>query len=127
MRNSILTSLAICLLLSCHKNDPATSATIEFEEPILNDTIAYMDSIHVEGTIIGNGKMNGFNIEYLNASTGAVLHTQNSTDTGKEYAFHDHWINELIDTTTIAVKITVDLDGKGNQTTAQRSIVCLPQ
>ena len=121
MKNSILTAAAICILLSCHKNDPATSATIEFEEPILND------SIHVEGTIIGNGKMNGFNIEYLDASTGAVLHTQNSTDTDKEYAFHDHWMNQLTDTTTVAVKITVDLDANGNQTTAQRSVVCLPQ
>jgi hypothetical protein len=127
MKNSILTTAAICLLLSCHKNDPATSATIEFEEPILNDTIAFMDSIHVEGTIIGNGKMNGFKIEYIDASTGTVLHNQNSTTTDKEYTFHDHWMNELIETTTIAVKITVDLDGNGNQTTAQRNVVCLPQ
>ena len=48
--------IALLSVTSCHKGD-ATSATIDIMEPMANDTIAYSDTVHFEGTINGNGNV----------------------------------------------------------------------
>jgi hypothetical protein len=61
--------IAILTLNACHKGD-ATSASIDIMEPIANDTIPYNESVHLEGKIVGDGKMYGFKLTYANAFTG---------------------------------------------------------
>ena len=127
MKNTFILIIGLVLFNACHKNDPATAASIEFEEPILNDTIHYMDSLHAEGTIVGNGKMQGFSLDFIDAASGTILESENSAAVESEYAFHSHWHNVVTDTTVVTVKVTVNLDKNGAKSTAERQVVCLPQ
>ncbi|MEN9699058.1 MAG: hypothetical protein RLZZ301_256 [Bacteroidota bacterium] len=127
MKKISLSIITLFVLISCHKNDPATTAIISFDEPILNDTVAFMDSVHAEGSIVGNGKMHGFRLLFTDQVSGVDYINESTSNIQKEYAFHEHWLNQVTDTTTIRVRVEVELDGKGAKSILDRNVVCLPQ
>lgn len=124
----LITSLigVIVTLNSCHKNE-ASKADITILEPMTNDTIALNDSLHVEGTILGDGELHGYTLSYTNSTTGASLFSVASETHATSYAFHEHWLNNLTDTTIVNVKVEVELDHEGHKTSKDINIVCLPQ
>jgi len=129
MKNNLINLAIVAVLFSitsCHKGD-ATSATIEIMEPMVNDTVAYNDSLHFEGTIVGNGTMYGYELSYTNAQTGEKYLDLPSEEKAKSYAFHEHWHNQVTDTTSVVVKVVATLDHKGTKTEKLVQVVCLPQ
>jgi hypothetical protein len=123
---SMMAFIALLSVTSCHKGD-ATSATIDIMEPMVNDTVAYDDSVHFEGTIVGDGTMYGYKLTYENAATGAEYMSFPSEEKAKSYAFHEHWHNQVMDTTAVTLKVEATLDHKGTKTSKLIQVVCLPQ
>lgn len=111
---------------SCHKGD-ATTATIDIMEPIAYDTIPYDDSLHFEGTIVGDGTMYGYQLTYANAFTGDEYLKMESEEKAKSYVFHEHWHNQVLDTTMVTVKVEATLNHKGLKTEKYLYVLCLPQ
>lgn len=72
MKKTMLSMAAFAILFSissCHKGD-ATTATIDIVEPMVDDTIAFEEDLHLEGVITGNGKMYGYKLSFANAYSG---------------------------------------------------------
>ncbi len=123
---SFMAFIALLSVTSCHKGD-ATSATIDIMEPLVNDTISYNDTLHIEGAILGNGKMYGYNITLSNELTGEEYVKMTSDKKSKSYSFHEHWHNEVLDTTTLILNVETTLDHYGYTTDKHIHVVCLPQ
>ncbi|MBC9813015.1 hypothetical protein H9Y05_11100 [Crocinitomicaceae bacterium CZZ-1] len=112
---------------ACKKEkDGAENVTITFTEPSVGDTIPSWNQVHMEGTVSGDGEMKGYVISALNATTNEVLFTTAYDVTSKAYNFHEHWINNLYDTTSVTVKVEVIKNEAGDRETATRTVVCLP-
>ena len=123
----ILTLLiGLSAVVACKKDDPATSAVIEFIEPTATDTISAGDELHAEGTIIGNNEMHGYSLKMVNETTNEVLVNTTSSSHASSYAFHEHWVNNVTQNAVVAVTITANLDDAGNQATKTLKVVCLP-
>ncbi len=125
----MLSMAAFAILLSissCHKGD-ATTATIDIMEPIANDTIPFNESVHLEGTIVGDGKMYGYKLTYANAFTGEEYLSMVSEEKAKSYSFHEHWQNQVTDTTMLTLKVEATLDHKGFKMDKYINVLCLPQ
>lgn len=123
---SLATFAILVSISSCHKGD-AIAATIEIMEPILHDTVPFDDSLHFEGTIVGDGTMYGYELSYTNAQTGEKYLDLSSEEKAKSYAFHEHWHNQVADTTQVIVKAIATLNHKGTKTEKLVQVVCLPQ
>lgn len=123
--------LAIVLTGTCfsackkEKNE-AGAVTITFKEPAVGDTIPSWNQVHMEGTITADGEMRGYVVSAINASTDAVLFTTSYDVWSGAYNFHEHWINNLYDTTVITVRVEALKDDAGNREVKERSVVCLP-
>ncbi len=114
-------------IMACKKKEAgATSVTITFTEPSIGDTIPSWNQIHMEGTITGDGEMKGYTLSALNNSTNAVLFTTTYDVKSKAYNFHEHWINNLHDTTNVTVKVEVVKNDAGEKEILTREVVCLP-
>ena len=111
---------------SCHKGD-ATTATIDIMEPILGDTIAFNEELHLEGSITGNGKMYGYKLIFADAFSGNEFESMTSEEKSKSYSFHEHWINQVTDTTMVTVKVEATLNHDGMKTEKYLQVLCLPQ
>jgi len=112
------------LLASCHKD---VTATITIVEPTSIDTIPLNNEVHFEGSVDGNAEMHGYTITFTNMSSGATLLTKTDESHAESYAFHEHWINNVTDTTTVKLSITVEKDHDGNTETKEATVLCLPQ
>ena len=129
MKKTVFSLATFAILLSIssfHKGD-ATMATIDIMEPMANDTIPYNDSLHFEGTIVGDGTMYGYQLTYANAFTGDEYLKMESEEKAKSYAFHEHWHNQVTDTTMVTVKVEATLNHKGSKTEKYLHVLCLPQ
>ena len=111
---------------SCHKGD-ATTATIDIVEPMVDDTIAFEEDLHLEGVITGNGKMYGYKLSFVNAYSGEEYESMVTEEKAKSYAFHEHWHNQVLDTTMVTVKVEATLNHKGLKTEKYLHVLCLPQ
>lgn len=129
MKNTILILGLFTVLFSmnsCNKNE-ASKADITVMEPAVDDTVAFNDSVHFEGTIIGDGELHGYTLTYTNTTTGQSLLSATSETHATSYAFHEHWLNNLTDTTTVTLKVEVELDHEGHKISKEMNVVCLPQ
>lgn len=122
----IVSLFAVTILFAACKKENATTATIEFIEPLANDTIIAGDSLHAEGTIIGNNEMHGYTLKMVNETTNEELMNITSDSHASSYAFHEHWMNNVTQISTIAVTISANLDDAGKQATKSVKVVCLP-
>lgn len=121
--------LAIGLILfSCKKEEeiPVT-ATINFTEPAVNDTIVFGSEVHIEGTISGSAEMHGYTVTAVNNSNQAVLLSKSYTNHASSYNFHEHFVNNVTEITNVKVKVDVEKDHDGNHEIKEVNIVCLPQ
>ena len=123
----ITTALSVTLLfVSCKKEEAPVTATITFEEPTANDTIAAGEELHMEGTISGSAELHGYTLTATSTSTQAVLHSASYDEHASAYNFHEHWINNVTDTTILKVKVDVNKDHDGNHEVKEINVVCLP-
>jgi hypothetical protein len=113
------------LIFSCKKHE-ASTATISIIEPITNDTIAFGESLHYEGTVTGNGELHGYSVKLVNDQNGTILSEMASDNHAENYSFHEHWVNTLLDTTVVKLTVEVILDHEGNKVSKDVSVVCLP-
>ncbi|MFN5418419.1 MAG: hypothetical protein ACK5B9_15275 [Flavobacteriia bacterium] len=126
----VLTFVGIVLFLfSCNKEEVETpvTATISIVEPINNDTIAFNEEVHFEGTVSGSAEMHGYTVTFTNGTTSSVLYTKSYDIHANSYNFHEHWINNVTDTTIVKLKIDVTKDHDGNHEVKEVNVVCLPQ
>jgi hypothetical protein len=127
MKSISIILLALLVFSSCKKKETeATSATITFSEPSLDDTIAAYNQLHMEGTIEGNNTLEGYRVKLTNYSTGAEIYSKSYDTRAEAYNFHEHWTNNLADTTKVTVNVIVNLDKSGNTMNKTRNVVCVP-
>lgn len=129
MKQIVIISIALTgLLISACKKDKSSAKLVEisFTEPSVGDTIPSWNQVHMEGTITGDGEMKGYTVSAVNTSTNVVLFTKTYDVKAKAYNFHEHWMNNLYDTTTVMVKVEVIKNDKGELETATLNVVCLP-
>lgn len=120
-------SFLVLVLGACKKNEPgATNVEINFTEPAAGDTIASYNQIHAEGTITGDGTMQGYTVTLSNTQSGAVLFSNAYDVQSESYNFHEHWTNNLSDTSEVTVRVEVTKDKNGNKTAKEIKVVCLP-
>ncbi len=123
----LIIALSGLSFFSCKKDKKgAENVVITFTEPSLNDTIPSWNQIHMEGTISADGQMRGYTVSAINASTNEVLFTSTYDVASNAYNFHEHWINNLYDTTTVMVRVEVKKDDNGAAEIQERSVICLP-
>jgi hypothetical protein len=131
MKNIHLIFLGLVLtfsIFSCHKHeDEATTANITLMEPGDNDTIAFGSEIHVEGTISSNGELHGYTLEIVNSGDNSIVFSKSSSTHASSYAFHEHWMNNVSDTTNMRITIDAMLNHDGLKTSKSINVVCLPQ
>ena len=114
------------LAVSCHKHEEDVTATINLMEPMENDTIALGEELHMHGTITGSDELHGYRLTLLNTENQTVLFNANTTTHEISYAFDEHWVNAVTDTTNLEVQVEVELDHDGNKTTKKVHLVALP-
>jgi hypothetical protein len=115
------------LLISCHKHNNATTATINFLEPTAGDTLQFGEELHAEGTIKGDGELHGYSLNIINQTTSATLLSKSASDHAETYSFHEHWINNVTDTTNVKILVEVEINHDGVKTSKEINVVCLPQ
>jgi hypothetical protein len=91
-----------------------------------NDTIALGEELHMHGTITGSDELHGYRLTLLNTENQTVLFNANTTTHEISYAFDEHWVNAVTDTTNLEVQVEVELDHEGNTTTKKVHLVALP-
>ena len=124
----ILVLISSGMFTSCHKDEhESVTATISFVEPTDGDTIALNQELHAEGTIVGTAELHGYTLKMTNLKTNQVLLNVSSASHTSSYAFHEHWVNSLTDTSTIQILVEVGLDHDGNKTSKTIEVVALPQ
>ena len=120
--------LPLSLSFSCGKGDSATDATINIITPTANDTLAFGEELHVEGTIKGNGVLEGYTFSIRNTSSGNYIVPETTvSDHEDSYVLHEHWSNNVSDTSVLDISIDVTLNADGNKKSKKVSVVCLPQ
>ncbi len=119
--------IALTAITSCNKNNSATTAEINFTEITEGDTIAFGDTIHIEGTIVGNGELHGYQLQLVDILPAEMLLSLN-TETHKEsYAFDEHWVNNVTLISNMKAVIVVELNHDGDLVSKEVNFVCLPQ
>jgi len=114
------------LLMSCHKHNEATNATINFLEPTAGDTLQFGEELHIEGTIKGDGELHGYTLNLLNSNTGQSLLSKSTHDHGESFSFHEHWLNSVTDTSNVKIIVEVELNHDGDKSSKEINVVCLP-
>ncbi len=114
------------LVVSCHKHEEDVTATINLMEPMENDTIAQGEELHMHGTITGSDELHGYRLTLLNSDNETLLFDANTSTHETSYAFDEHWVNVVTDTTNLEVQVEVELDHDGNTTTKKVHLVALP-
>jgi hypothetical protein len=121
----ILSGALFIGLTACHKHEDVT-ATINLMEPMENDTLAFGTELHMHGTIVGTGELHGYSLSLKNVSTNAILFSASNTAHQETYAFDEHWVNNVTDTTVVQVSVDVTLDHNGNKGNKKVNLICLP-
>ena len=121
-------AMFVFLLSNACKRDvaSATEATVDWEEPLLGDTVIQGEEVHAEGVIQANGEMHGYALTFADSASSAVLFNGVSENHADQYAFHEHWVNTATDTITVNISVLVTLDHHGNTMSSLRKVVCLP-
>jgi hypothetical protein len=113
--------------IGCNKNKgEANNVSINFTEPSIGDTIPSWNQLHVEGTISADGELKGYAVSVFRTSDNAMLFTTTYEVPASAYNFHEHWMNDVQDTTNVIVKLEVFKKQGGNKIEATREVVCLP-
>lgn len=128
MKKTALIPLLFILLLACNKNTvDATDATINIHSPELNEVYAFGEEVHVEGTIVSDGEIHGYKV-YLRDEQGNNLYEGGQAHVhGDAFAIHEHWTNNILQSTQVKVLVEVSLNHSGDKATKEVIFTCLPQ
>ncbi|NBV08550.1 MAG: hypothetical protein EBS09_05500 [Flavobacteriia bacterium] len=121
--NFMILGISIGFLFACDKNN---TAEINIMEPMMNDTIALNDSLHLEADILGSDKLFGYSVSLTHTNTQTQLFSASTEKRRKDYVFHSHWLNNVQDTANLEIKITVNLSRSGKTVTKTMQCVALP-
>ncbi|NBR15874.1 MAG: hypothetical protein EBU01_15040 [Crocinitomicaceae bacterium] len=130
MKNiTLIISLLVTLtaITSCKKKNSATTAAINFTEIAEGDTIAFGDTVHIEGTIEGNGELHGYQLQLIDIISAETLLTKNSETHGLSYVFDEHWVNNVTTISNLKAVVVVEINHDGDLVTKEVNFVCLPQ
>lgn len=119
-------SISCALIYSCEKPAEATTATINFIEPAVGDTIHLGEELHVEGTVSGDGELHGYTLKIENTITSEIVKTGSTSNHAKSYVFHEHWVNNVSEPSLMKVTLEVELNQDGKKTSKELNVVCLP-
>lgn len=129
MMRIMIACLLLVVVAACKKNkhEVATDVQINFTEPAVGDTIQSWNQLHIEGTITSTGNMHGYGIKVLkNDGSQTQLFSVNYEIQVEEINFHEHWMNNLTDTTDVTVRVEVFVDKNGLKEVKEVNVVCLP-
>ncbi|MFA7274591.1 MAG: hypothetical protein WC044_12030 [Crocinitomicaceae bacterium] len=120
--------LVVLTISACKKKEDkgASKVQITYTLPVLGDTVQSYNQVHAEGTISGDGTMKGYNVFILNTATGVELFSNKYDIEASAYNFHEHWVNNLSDTTQVTVRVEAIKDVDGNKFTKEMKVICLP-
>lgn len=129
MKNTIVYSiLGLALLaLSCKKDEAGTvTATINIIEPSSTDTVTFGEELHLEGNITADGDMRGYTLTMTNTKNATNLLSFAQENHASAYSFHEHWVNNLTDTTIVKCTVEVEVNHDGTKVSKDVSVLCLP-
>lgn len=132
--NSILFIALTLTISSCkkenehddHSHDTTATTVITVSSLNENDTIQSGEEVHFNGSITSTVEMHGYQLVVKNITTGLDVFTTDEHSHALTYNIHDHWTNNVSDTSEMDLKITVVNDHDGNLTTKTIRFVCLP-
>jgi len=129
-------SIISLTLVACKKDDDnhndddnhedEVSAVINITSFNDGDTIPSGATFHMSGTITGTGEMHGYSIVLHNHTTMQDVFTKDVHDHAASYNVHEHWDNNVTDTSTVMFTLTTVLDHDGNTASTVKHVVCLP-
>lgn len=127
-------SMITLTLVSCKKekeheneeHEEAVTAVIDITSFNDGDTIQSGATFHMMGTITGTGEMHGYSVVLHNHATMQDVFTKEVHDHASIYNVHEHWGNNVADTSTVMFTISAILDHEGNKKTTVKHVVCLP-
>jgi hypothetical protein len=127
MKKLLFSLILISLFaFSCEKHTEASTATINFIEPAVGDTIHLGEELHVEGTVSGDGELHGYTLKIENTITSEIVKTGSTSNHAKSYVFHEHWVNNVSEPSLMKVTLEVELNHDGKKTSKELNVVCLP-
>lgn len=128
MKTYLILALLVSIAVSCKKHEEGAevTATITIASPTANDTIAFGQAVHLQGTINGSAEMHGYIVTFTNQTTGNPIYSQVYDSHSSVYTINDSWTNNVSDTTTVKLFIDVEKDHDGNKETKELFVVCLP-
>lgn len=131
MKIQLAAYILLFTALSCkkedHQHEEEVTATIVITSPSANDTIPLGSTVSLEGTVNGSAEMHGYSVTFSNNANGAIIYDQDYDVHGTYLTIHDHWTNDVQDTTVVRILVDVIKDHDGNHEKKEISIVCLPQ
>jgi len=135
-RTSIIAFAAITVV-ACkkHKNDDHSddhdhgttpTATISITSLNEGDTIQPGTTLHINGTIASSAEMHGYQVIIHNHTTMMDVFTKDAHEHATSYSVHEHWTNNVADTSLMHLKVTGVIDHSGNKVIKTINFVCLP-
>lgn len=129
-------ALATITVIACkkHKEDDHTddhgttpvTATISITSLNEGDTIQSGETLHINGTISASAEMHGYQVLVHNHTTMTDVFSTDAHTHATSYNIHEHWTNNVSDTSNMMLKITAMKDHDGNQEIKTINFVCLP-
>mgnify|MGYP003577770192 CR=1 FL=1 len=112
--------IAVTTLLSCRKDNTTTkpeheklSATINIMSPYPNQVFKYGDTVKIVADVFAETKMHGCNAIILN-QRGDTLFSANAHEHGSSIRLEKEWINNIVTTNTLTLKLICFMDHDGN-------------
>ncbi len=90
------------------------------------DTLPSGAELHMNGTIASTTEMHGYSIVLHNHATMQDVFSVNVHNHATSYNFHEHWTNNVADTSTVMFTLDAIKDHDGGKVTKVMHIVCLP-
>ena len=119
--------IALTAITSCKKKNSATTADINFTEITEGDTIAFGDTVHLEGKVVGDGELHGYQLQLVDILPAEILLSLNSETHKESYVFDEHWVNNVTLISNMKAVIVVELNHDGDLISKEVNFVCLPQ
>lgn len=90
------------------------------------DTIQPGAEFHMSGTIVSTSEMHGYEIILHNHATMQDVFNVSEHSHATSYSVHEHWTNNVADTSTVMFTLNAVKDHSGGITTKTLHVVCLP-
>jgi hypothetical protein len=119
--------IALTAITSCKKKNSATTADINFTEITEGDTIAFGDTVHLEGKVVGDGELHGYKLQLIDIISAEMLLSKNSETHALSYVFDEHWVNNVTTISNLKAVVVVEINHDGDLVSKQVNFVCLPQ